>query len=78
MSAMQPSQPPERKLWQYINLKLAAMGCPTVSVAGDAEFQEMMQSLFLHQRETERLLADYLCPADWRIQQFLDDYLYET
>ena len=37
-----------------------------------------MSALLQHQRETERLLANYLCPADWRIEPFLDDYLYET
>jgi len=68
----------EKKLWQYINLKLAALGCPTATACADAEFQEMVKALLQHQRETERLLANYLCPADWRIQQFLDDYLYET
>ena len=25
-----------------------------------------------------RLLADYLCPADWRINHFLTEYLYDT
>src|SRR4029077_615406 len=68
----------EKKLYQYINLKLAALGLPTAAGAADAEFQELVSALLQHQRETERLLANYLCPADWRIQQFLDDYLYET
>lgn len=68
----------DKKLWQYINLKLAALGCPTVKAVEDTEFQEMVHAVLQHQRETERLLANYLCPADWRIQQFLDEYLYET
>jgi phosphoenolpyruvate carboxykinase (diphosphate) len=78
MSALRATPVSERKLWQYINLKLAALGCPTAKAAEDAEFEELVHALLQHQRETERLLADYLCPADWRIQQFLDDYLYET
>ncbi len=78
MSATRVIPDSEKKLWPYINLKLAALGCPTARAAEDAEFQELVSSLLLHQRETERLLANYLCPADWRIQQFLDDYLYET
>ncbi|HWN96758.1 MAG TPA: hypothetical protein VNT99_17145 [Methylomirabilota bacterium] len=78
MSAIRVVPESERKLWQYINLKLAALGCPTSKAAEDAEFQELVSALLQHQRETERLLANYLCPADWRIQQFLDDYLYET
>ena len=69
-----PSRPAsERTLWQYVNLKLAALGCPTAKIDEDGEFQEMVHVLLQHQRETERLLANYLCPADWRIQQFLDD-----
>jgi phosphoenolpyruvate carboxykinase (diphosphate) len=78
MSATRQTQPSEKKLWQYINLKLAALGLPTARAAEDTEFHEMVSALLQHQRETERLLANYLCPADWRIQQFLDDYLYET
>src|SRR5690349_9744761 len=69
---------PEKKLLQYINLKLASLGCPTVTGDADTEFQEMAAALLLHHRETDRLLADYLCPADQRIQNFLDDYLRET
>jgi len=78
MSSTRAIPESEKKLWQYINLKLAALGCPTARAAQDGEFQEMVHSLLQHHRETERLLANYLCPADWRIQQFLDDYLYET
>ncbi len=68
----------EARLLQYINLKLAAKGLPTVATEDDSELHEMAASLLSHQRESERLLANYLCAADWRIQQFLDDYLYET
>ncbi len=66
---------PDKKLLQYINLKLASLGCPTVASETDAEFEELATALLLHHRETNRLLADYLCPADQRIQSFLDDYL---
>jgi len=69
---------PDKKLLQYINLKLASLGCPTVAGDGDTEFQEMAAALLLHNRETDRLLADYLCPADQRIQNFLNDYLSDT
>jgi hypothetical protein len=78
MTATRAIPDSEKKLWSYINLKLAALGCPTARAAEDAEFQELVSALLQHQRETERLLANYLCPADWRIQSFLDDYLYET
>jgi hypothetical protein len=69
---------PDRKLLQYLNLKLASLGCPTVAAETDTEFQELAGALLLHHRETDRLLADYLCPADQRIQEFLDNYLAGT
>ena len=65
----------DKKTTLYINLKLALMGCPTVAANTDPEFEELTDTLLLHQRETDRLLADYLCPADRRIQDFLDGYL---
>src|SRR3954454_4861573 len=63
----------EEKLHHYINLKLAALGCQIVQGRGDQELIEMAAALLSRQRETERLLADYLCPADQRIQQYLND-----
>src|ERR1043166_2291710 len=63
----------DEKLFHYINLKLAALGCPVVQGRGDQELIEMAASLLSRQRETERLLADYLCPADQRIQQYLTE-----
>src|SRR5262245_38453218 len=73
-----PSAESEQRLIRYINLKLAALGCPTVGTKQDADFQEIAAALLSHNRETDRLLANYLCPADWRIQQFLDEHLYAT
>jgi hypothetical protein len=66
-----------RRKFRYISLKLAALGCPTVELNEDAEFREMA-SLLAHQREVHRLLANYLCPADNRIQTFLYDYLQDA
>ncbi len=65
----------DEKLIQYINLKLAFMGCPTVAAGSDAAFQEMAEALLSHQRETDRLLAKYLPPVDQRIQDFLNEHL---
>ncbi len=70
-----PPGVPGPRLIQYINLKLAALGCPTVVAESDPELQEMTTALLAHQRETGRLLASHLCPADNRIQTFLYDYL---
>src|SRR5271167_3327087 len=68
----------DKKKILYINLKLALIGCPTVAANLDPELEELTDTLLLHQRETDRLLADYLCPADQRIQDFLNDHLRDT
>jgi hypothetical protein len=66
---------PDPNLVRYINLKLAALGQPTGGGRVDAEFDDLLETLLQHTREAARLLANYLCPADWRIQKFLDEYL---
>ena len=68
---------PDMKLVHYINLKLAALGCPTCESDDNSPFGEMA-ALLAHQREINRLLANYLCPADNRIQTFLYDFLQEA
>src|SRR5687767_10244799 len=72
------SSAPNRQMLQYINLKLAFLGLPSAGLAGDPEFNRMLTALLAHQQETDRLLADYLCPADQRIQNFLARYLADT
>ncbi|HEY6169482.1 MAG TPA: hypothetical protein VI454_15680, partial [Verrucomicrobiae bacterium] len=66
----------ETRRHRLINLKLAALGHP-LPQSSDPELIEVVAAFLSHQRETERLLADHLCPADQRIQTFLDDYLRE-
>jgi phosphoenolpyruvate carboxykinase (diphosphate) len=73
-SMAEQSTVPSPKLIQYINLKLAALGCPTCETGDNSQFEEM-SSLLAHQHEINRLLADYLCPADKRIQSFLYNFL---
>ena len=68
----------DAKLVSYINLKLTALGCPTVPHEVDAEFTEMLGTLLRRAQETARLLSNYLCPADNRIQTFLYDYLQDA
>ncbi|HTL47545.1 MAG TPA: hypothetical protein VL688_05725 [Verrucomicrobiae bacterium] len=63
------------KLIQYINLKLAAMGYPVYGSKTDSEFLEIAQPLLSNYQEKSRILSSFLCPADRRIQDFLDDYL---
>ena len=59
------------ELLRYVNLKLAANGLPTVPAAGGAELVELASGLLVNFNEKARLLADYRCPADERIESFL-------
>ncbi len=63
-------------LLESINLRLAMTGCPTFGSRG--RLPGLTGPMFSRQMETMRLLANYLCPVDWRIDHFLRDYLYDT
>ncbi len=67
----------DERLVRYLNLKLALLGCPTVEISGDGEFENITSALLQHHQETDRILANYLSPADHRIQNFIYDYLQE-
>jgi hypothetical protein len=69
---------PSAELLPYINVELALLGCQPVPVAQGTPLHELISSLIAQFREKERLLANYLCPADQRIQTFLYDYLQEV
>ncbi|MEJ1378406.1 MAG: hypothetical protein RPU32_10605 [Candidatus Sedimenticola sp. (ex Thyasira tokunagai)] len=66
-----------RKLQLYINLTLASSGQPTCVTGMEAEYLDLTHDLLKSYREKNRLLTDYLCPADQRIQDFLQRYLKE-
>ena len=62
---------------EHINLQLAALGQPVCARPGPAVVLEVADNLvrnFLHHRQ---LLAEYLCPADYRIQAFLNAFFEE-
>src|SRR5689334_18745308 len=61
-----------------VNLRLAMTGCPTFGNGHGSRLTGLSGPMFSRQKETMRLLADYLPPADWRIDAFLRDYLYDT
>ncbi len=63
----------DNRLIEYANIKLAYMGLPTAG-ASSSQFLEMGRALISRNQEAERLLANYLCPADQRIQSFLEAY----
>lgn len=65
----------DEKIVQYINLKLSALGYKTYGVNVDSEFFEIATDLIENHKEMTRVLQNYLCPADKRIQNFLDSYL---
>ena len=63
------------KLQLYINLKLASSGQPTCVPAEAERFFGISRDLLRSYREKNRLLSNYQCPVDKRIQTFLDRYL---
>ena len=63
-----------RQLVGILNMKLAALGQPPCETPDfDDQPLEMARDLIRNFREKNRLLDDYLPPADQRIQAFLDD-----
>lgn len=62
-------------LFEYANLKLAALGQPIFGKTQDYPFLHLTASLLRDYQEKSRLLDGHLCPADSRIQAFLDRFL---
>jgi len=58
-----------------ILLKLAAMGVRIPADNGDEEVLHLAGDLFARYREQTRLLSHHLCPADGRIQHYIDRLL---
>lgn len=63
------------RLIRYIKMKLAFMG--VMPSTGDEEegVFDMAQDLIANHQEKRRLLSNHLCPADTRVQNFIDRYL---
>lgn len=61
-----------------ILLKLAAMGVRVPADKGDEEVLQLAADLFARYREQTRLLSHHLCPADARIQHYIDKLLAEV
>jgi hypothetical protein len=64
----------DEELFRYINLKLAALGQPISAATTDPGF-EIARPLLRNYYQKDQLLAGRLCPADTRIQAFLDSTL---
>ena len=63
------------ELVRYINLKLAALGQPTSNATADPYFLDLTGPLLRNYYQKHQLLGDRLCPADARVQAFLNRYL---
>ena len=69
---------PSVELIRYLNLKLAALGQPISRSTAEPEFLDIARPLLRNFENKDRLLRDHLCPADARIQSFLEGYLSEV
>src|SRR5689334_17678319 len=67
--------PERRSAIRSILLKLAAMGVQVPADSGDEDVLHLAGDLFARYREQTRLLSEHLCPADRRIQDYIDDLL---
>ncbi len=73
--AVEDADQEREELQLYINLKLASSGQPTCVPEDAARFLDISGDLLRSYREKNRLLTDYHCWVDQRIQDFLNHYL---
>ncbi|MEQ1560309.1 MAG: hypothetical protein ABL933_15415 [Methyloglobulus sp.] len=62
----------------HINLQLAALGQPTCEIEGNNDYLNIADGLLKKYSQQRRLLAKYRCPADQRIEDFLNRYLLDN
>jgi phosphoenolpyruvate carboxykinase (diphosphate) len=66
----------------FVNLKLAAVGAPPVTSKSKTQnFLSLVDPILKSYQEQQHLLIEHggaLCPADQRIQSFLNSYLADT
>jgi hypothetical protein len=72
--AIESPEDERQKLQLYINLKLASSGQPTCVPVEVERFFGISRDLLKSYREKNRLLSEYHCWADQRIQNFLTRY----
>ena len=67
------NQKKDRRLQKYhhINLQLAALGQPTCEMDDDRQYLDIANGLLKKYSQQRRLLAQYRCPADQRIEDLL-------
>ncbi|WP_231863567.1 hypothetical protein [Cephaloticoccus capnophilus] len=77
-STESPTPEDEALLPLYINLRLRYLGLPPFPLQeGAAALDTLTSGLIALSREKDRLLSRFLCPADRRIQNYLDRLLGE-
>lgn len=64
-------------LRRHLNLRLAELGFAPVPVHGEVALDDSLLQYIARNREKDRLLSTYQCPADARLQGFLHEYLEE-
>lgn len=67
--------PPSTDLEAHAHLRLALLDLHHGIPAGEAGVLEVAAPLIARLRQSARLLSNYLCPADQRLQSFLFEYL---
>jgi phosphoenolpyruvate carboxykinase (diphosphate) len=77
-TAVAPAPDQKQELIRYLNLKLAALGQPVSGSTADPYFLELARPLLRNYLVKDQMMGRHLCPADQRIQSFLDDVLRET
>ncbi|MDX1982597.1 MAG: hypothetical protein SFV51_20160 [Bryobacteraceae bacterium] len=68
----------KEELVRYINLKLAALGQPVSRSTADPYFLELTRPLLRNYLVKDQMLGGHLCPADRRIETYLNDVLRQT
>jgi len=66
------------QILKHINLQLAALDQPIFHGGGDNDYLGIADDLLRNYRQQKKLLADYRCPADQRIQNYLNAYFQEN
>ncbi len=67
-----PDAQERQQLLQYINLQLIAAGLPAARRSEDLQFAKVASGLLDRYHEASRLLSEHRCPADRRIESFLE------